>query len=99
MLIRSLFQNFRGHLISRISAVPSFRGIKFRGNSRIWPKNTKSAKFNPNKVIDAVDGLIEIEDPVEGAVFSEGTYETLNTHSILIPGLKIRSLNEKFVTG
>ena len=49
--IRPLFQNFRENLISRISAVPIFCGIKFRGNSQIWPKNAKSAKFNPNKVI------------------------------------------------
>ena len=50
--IRPLFQNLRGDLISRISAVPIFRGIKFCGNSRIWSQNAKSAKFNPNKVLD-----------------------------------------------
>ena len=49
--IRPLFQNFRGHLISWISAVPIFREIKFRRNSRIWPKSAKSAKFNPNKIL------------------------------------------------
>ena len=48
--IRPPFQNFCGDLISRLSEEPIFRGIKFRGNSQIWPKNAKSAKFNPNKV-------------------------------------------------
>ena len=51
--IRPLFQNFRVDLISRISAVPIFRRIKCRGNSRIWPKNTKSAKFYANKVFSS----------------------------------------------
>ena len=52
--IRPLFQNVRGDLISRISAVPIFRGIKFCGNLWIWPitrnpPNLIPAKFNPNK--------------------------------------------------
>ena len=50
--IRPLFQNLRGDLISRISALPIFRAIKFCENSRIWSQNAKSAKFNPNKVLD-----------------------------------------------
>ena len=48
--IRPLFQTFRRDLILRISAGPIFCGIKFRGNLWIWPKNTKSTKFNPSKV-------------------------------------------------
>ena len=48
--IRPLFQNFRGDLISRISVVPTFCGIKFRGNSRNLAKKSEIAKFNPNKV-------------------------------------------------
>ena len=48
--IRPLFLNFCGDLISRISAVPIFHRINFRGNSWIWPKIAKFAKFNPSKV-------------------------------------------------
>ena len=47
--IRPLFQNFRGVLISRISAVPIFRGINFRGNSRSWPKKRNLRNLIPIK--------------------------------------------------
>ena len=48
--ITPFFQMFRGDLISRMTAKQIFRGIKFCGFSRIWPKSAKSAKFNPIKV-------------------------------------------------
>ena len=47
---QAFFQMFRGDLISRMTAKQIFRGIKFRGFSRIWPKSAKSAKFNPREI-------------------------------------------------